>query len=71
LQPELGLDGDLGTKTTFLLPNIQPKLEALCVELFEGRGFIIIRGLNSQEYSVEDSTIAFLGIQSYIAELRG
>jgi hypothetical protein len=67
----LGLDGDIVTKDTFPLPTLQPKLEALCDELHQGIGFFLIRGLGPQNYSVADSTIVFLGIQSYIAELRG
>jgi hypothetical protein len=31
----------------------------------------VIRGLNPANYSVEDLTLAYLGVQSYIAEQRG
>jgi hypothetical protein len=40
-------------------------------EVYLGRGFTIIRGLNPDDYSPEDLTIIFLGLSSYIAERRG
>lgn len=36
----------------------------------EGIGFFILRGLQTVNYTMEDSTTIFLGIQSYIAEKR-
>jgi len=39
--------------------------------IHEGIGFFILRGLQTVNYTTEDSTTIFLGIQSYVAEKRG
>lgn len=36
-------------------------------DVYNGRGFSVIRGLDLTKYSVEDSTMIWLGIQGYIA----
>ncbi len=38
--------------------------------IHEGIGFFILRGLENANYTIEDSTIIFLGLQSYVAEKR-
>jgi len=43
----------------------------LAVELHRGKGFFVVRGLNPNAYSLEDNTIIFLGMSSYIGEKRG
>ncbi|KAM4059048.1 taurine catabolism dioxygenase tauD, tfdA family protein [Hirsutella rhossiliensis] len=67
----LGLDGDLISREIFPLPNLGPRLDRLRVEIHQGRGFGLIRGLDPQKYSVEDLTMLHLGIQSYIANRQG
>jgi len=42
----------------------------LSVDLHDGKGFFLIRGLDYSKYTVEDNTIIFLGIQSFVAEKR-
>lgn len=64
------LDGDLVDNNNFPLPNLQHILNTSRNELHSGKGFFVLRGLNPSKYSVEDSTIIFLGIQSYIAERK-
>ena len=65
----LGLDGNLVESNNFPLPKLQHRLRGLAGDLYNGRGFFLIRGIE-QTYCVEDSVIVFLGIQSYIAERR-
>ena len=65
----LGLDGNLVESNNFPLPKLQQKLRRLAGDLYNGKGFFLIRGIE-QTYCVEDSMIVFLGIQSYIAERR-
>jgi hypothetical protein len=48
-----------------------PKLEKLAHDIYNGRGFCLVRGLDINKYSVEDLTMIWLGIQSYIAEQQG
>lgn len=55
----------------FPLPNLSGKLKSLCADVYEGRGFAILRGLDPEAYSVEDLTVVYLGISSYIGERRG
>lgn len=57
--------------TNFPLPTLGPKLGELSRDVHNGRGFCVIRGLNPAAYAVEDLTLAYLGVQSYIAEQRG
>jgi hypothetical protein len=47
------------------------KLGNLCADVYEGRGFAILRGLDPDAYSVEDLTVVYLGLSSYIGERRG
>lgn len=67
----LDQDGDLVEPSNFPLPTLGPKLRELCRDVHDGKGFCIVRGINPEAYSVEDLTLAYLGIQSYIAEQRG
>lgn len=57
--------------TTFLLPNLGPRLEAIAQNLHKGTGFALLRGLNTENYTDEDNLIIFLGIGSYIGSQRG
>jgi hypothetical protein len=67
----LGHDGDLVEPTNFPLPTHGPKLKELSGDVHSGKGFCVIRGIDPATYSVEDLTLAYLGVQSYIAEQRG
>ncbi|KAL2198948.1 hypothetical protein P885DRAFT_58358 [Corynascus similis CBS 632.67] len=67
----LGQDGDLVDAANFPLPTLGPKLRELSDDVHNGRGFCVIRGINPASFSVEDLTLAYLGVQSYIAEQRG
>ena len=65
-----GLDGDLVNPENFPLPNLQNALQGLKDEIHRGKGFFVIRGFDPKKYSVEDGTIIFLALQSYISNQR-
>lgn len=66
-----GLDGSEVSRGTFPLPLLSKKMEAICRDVYDGRGFGILRGLEPDLWSVEDITVIYLGISSYVAEKRG
>ncbi|KAI5466071.1 hypothetical protein BGZ63DRAFT_375231 [Mariannaea sp. PMI_226] len=68
---DLGLDGDLVSRDNFPLPTLGPRLDKIRRDVYNGKGFGVIRGLDPQKYSVEDLTVLHLGIQSYIANRHG
>ncbi|OTB14007.1 hypothetical protein K445DRAFT_319544 [Daldinia sp. EC12] len=67
----LELDGDQVSRANFPLPTLGPKLDELSQDIHNGSGLCVIRGINPEEYSVEDLTIIWLGVQAYIANQRG
>lgn len=68
---ELGLDGDHISRDNFPLPNLGRKLDGVRQEVHKGRGFGVIRGLDPKKYSVEDLTMLYLGLQSFVANRQG
>jgi len=68
---DLGLDGDEINRGTFLLPDLGPRLEMLARELHHGKGFVVISGLDPHQHSAEDNALIFLGVGSYLGEVRG
>jgi hypothetical protein len=68
-------DGNNGpdsvTTKTFPLPNLGRRLREVAVNVHLGTGFNVIRGLNPVAYSPLDNILIYLGITSYIAEIRG
>ncbi|KAK6445132.1 hypothetical protein FP744_10001380 [Trichoderma asperellum] len=67
----LCLDGDEVDKHNFPLPMLAPQLAQCAKDIHEGHGFFVVRGLDELRYPVEDSTIIYLGIASYVADKRG
>jgi hypothetical protein len=68
---DLELDGSDVNTTNFPLPKLGNHLDKLAVDLHNGKGFFIIRGLDPQDYSAGDNVLVLLGISSYIAPRRG
>ncbi|KAF3064375.1 hypothetical protein GL218_02753 [Daldinia childiae] len=68
---ELELDGDEVTRECFPLPSLQDRLEKCAFEVHRGHGLCIIRGLNPDNYTIEDNIVLFLAISSYIGDERG
>lgn len=50
------------TREDFPLPQLGPRLAALRAELLEGRGFVLLRGLPVERYTVEQSALAYYGL---------
>ncbi|KAM7196156.1 hypothetical protein V8F20_007191 [Naviculisporaceae sp. PSN 640] len=67
----LGYDGDLVEPRYFPLPTLGLKLKEVSNDVYNGKGFGIVRGIDTTAYPVEDLTLLYLGIQSYVAEQRG
>ncbi|CAK7198766.1 hypothetical protein SEUCBS139899_001430 [Sporothrix eucalyptigena] len=67
----LGLDGEYVSRDTFPLPLLAAKLDQLSAEVHNGRGFCLVRGINPNDYSIEDLTLVYLGVQAHIADQRG
>lgn len=67
----LGLSKDRISMANFPLPTLGPRLQAIRGDVYEGRGFSILRGLDVDSYSEEDIVLVYLGTTSYVAETRG
>jgi len=59
------------SQATFPLPSLSPPLRAEARILQSGRGFFVLRGLQPDNYSVEDNIIIYAGVSSYIGSVRG
>lgn len=64
------LDFEDVSKATFPLPTLGLILESARRDIHEGRGFVVVRGLNPSRYSMEENAIIYLGISSYIGGQR-
>ncbi|KAK3390087.1 hypothetical protein B0H63DRAFT_107041 [Podospora didyma] len=56
---------------TFPLPNLGSRLADVSKTVHDGRGFVVLRGLQPDKYSNFDNILLYLGVTSYIAETRG
>jgi hypothetical protein len=54
----------------FDLPTLGPVLADLQVELINGRGFVLIRGLEIEKYSEDEIATIFTGLGSHIGHAR-
>ncbi|KAI0022287.1 hypothetical protein F4780DRAFT_769902 [Xylariomycetidae sp. FL0641] len=68
---EQEVDGDHINQENFPLPTLGLKLAALSHEVYEGKGLCVVRGVDPKLYAVEDLTLIWLGIQTYMADQRG
>ena len=59
------------SRDNFPLPTLGAKLDKASEDVHNGRGFCVLRGIKPEDFSVEDLTLIFLGVQSYIADQRG
>ncbi|KAK4449882.1 hypothetical protein QBC34DRAFT_462546 [Podospora aff. communis PSN243] len=57
--------------SNFPLPTLGPRLNDISKAIHEGRGFVVLRGLDPDKYSSMDNMLLYLGVTSYIAETRG
>ncbi|KXX78006.1 hypothetical protein MMYC01_201723 [Madurella mycetomatis] len=69
------LPGELGPDDvcpeTFPLPNMASRLGRVSEIIHDGRGFVVLRGLQPDKYTMYDNILLYLGVTSYIAEKRG
>lgn len=54
------------TPTQFPLPKLGPLLRDALRELLEGRGFVLLRGLEVERYPREAQAVAFMGLGSHL-----
>jgi hypothetical protein len=55
---------------SFPLPALGPRLKTVLNELLQGRGFVMLRGLPVERFTIEESAIAYLGIGSWLGSFR-
>ncbi|KAE8443232.1 hypothetical protein EG329_002100 [Mollisiaceae sp. DMI_Dod_QoI] len=59
------------TAETFPLPTtLSTKLTEISNELYNGRGFSVVRGLDPRKYTPEENVIVFAGVASHVAPER-
>ncbi|KAH6632112.1 hypothetical protein F5144DRAFT_573093 [Chaetomium tenue] len=66
-----GLGPDDVNHNTFPLPSLCSRLVEASQIIHDGRGFVVLRGLEPDRYTSFDNILIYLGITSYIAEKRG
>lgn len=54
------------TRDNFPLPTLGAALDAIQEQVVNGRGFVLIRGLPVDSYTIEESAIGYFGIGSYL-----
>ena len=54
------------TKEDFPLPNFKAKLNQFAEEISTGRGFLLVKGLPVEKYTVEESSIIFFALGLYM-----
>lgn len=57
-------------RNSFHLPTFADRLQALCREVMDGRGFTQIRGIPVGDYTKEEAARIFFGIGAHIGSLR-
>lgn len=67
---ESGMDLAAISPQSFPLPSLGPRLKAVLRELLEGRGFVLIRGLEVERYTRAEVAAAYMGIGSYFGRPR-
>src|SRR3954465_10606054 len=58
------------TPASFPLPSLGRLLREVLLELLEGRGFILLRGLPVERMTREEQAIAYLGLGSWLGRFR-
>jgi len=58
------------TPAVFPLPKLGPLLRDALQELLEGRGFVLLRGLEVERYRREAQAVAFMGLGSHLGAPR-
>ena len=53
-------------RETFPLPTLAPRLAQVLTEIQQGRGFVLLRGLQVERYSDEEAGIIYWGVGSHL-----
>ena len=59
------------SQSTFPLPKLGPILRTKSADIHDGKGAVVIRGLDPEKYSLRTNIIMFAGLSSYIGDQRG
>ena len=54
----------------FPLPTLAPKLARICDEAINGRGFVLMRGLPVERWSIRESATAYFGVGAHFGSAR-
>jgi hypothetical protein len=65
-----GLPLEAISASKFPLPSLGPRLKAVLHALLDGRGFVLMRGLEVERYSRLENATAYMGIGSYFGRPR-
>lgn len=57
-------------RSDFPLPTLAPRLQRLLMEVLDGRGFVLIRGLPVERWTRREAAIAFYGIGTHLGAAR-
>ena len=72
MRPLAAREADIAriAKRDFPLPTLGPKLERICDEVINGRGFVLMRGLPVDKWSMRKSATAYYGIGCHFGNAR-
>ena len=57
------------TADTFPLPTLGPRLRAFGAEILRGRGFVLLRGLPVERWSVPETATAYYGLGTHLGRV--
>jgi len=70
--PGLDLGPEFLTPETFPLPQgLHSRLRRVSHDVHNGRGFCVVRGLDLEALTDEESVLVYAGISSHVAPVRG
>lgn len=58
------------SRADFLLPRLAPRMQRILGDVLDGRGFVLLRGLPVQRWSLRQSAIAFFGLGAHLGSAR-
>ena len=58
------------TKADFPLPTLAPKLARICDEAINGRGFVLMRGLPVERWTIREAATAYFGVGAHFGSAR-
>lgn len=57
------------TRTTFAMPTLSARLDAIAREVNHGRGFALLRGFPSERYTEAECRVALVGVGAHLGHL--